>query len=69
MLASELEGILNAETMWDPAGRHDGSLVGHDLETALTTASAAWAYTRDLGAGAGSVTVLYPRRTATRSGG
>jgi hypothetical protein len=109
MLASELEGILNAhaflrverppmlwdpepeaagpmppgdfvavtirsagdwspQTTWDPAVRHDGSLVGHDLETALAAASAAWAYTRELDADAGSVTALYPRRTAKRSG-
>jgi hypothetical protein len=42
--------------------------VGHDLETALATASAAWASTRELGADGGSVTVLYPRRIANRSG-
>lgn len=61
-------GDWSPETTWDPAARHDGSLVGHDLETALTTASAAWAYTRELGADAGSVTILYPRRTGKRSG-
>jgi hypothetical protein len=61
-------GDWSPETTWDPAARHDGSLVGRDLEAALTTASAAWAYTRELGADAGSVTVLYPRRTAQRSG-
>jgi hypothetical protein len=61
-------GDWSPETTWDPDARHDGSLVGHDLETALTTASAAWAYTRELGADAGSVTILYPRRTGKRSG-
>ena len=61
-------GDWSPETTWDPAARHDGSLVGHDLEAALTTASAAWAYTRELGADAGSVTALYPRRIAKRSG-
>jgi hypothetical protein len=61
-------GDWSPETTWDPAARHDGSLVSHDLEAALTTASAAWAYTRDLGADAGSVTALYPRRAAKRSG-
>jgi hypothetical protein len=61
-------GDWSPETTWDPAARQDGSLVGHDLEAALTTASAAWAYTRELGADGGSVTALYPRRTAKRSG-
>jgi hypothetical protein len=61
-------GDWSPETTWNPAARQDGSLVGRDLETALTTASAAWAYTREVGADAGSVTVLYPRRTAKRSG-
>jgi hypothetical protein len=65
-------GDWSPETTWDPAashdGSHDGSLVGHDLETALTTASAAWTYTRELGVDAGSVTAFYPRRTAKRSG-
>jgi hypothetical protein len=61
-------GDWSPETTWDPAARHDGSLVSHDLEAALTTASAAWAYTRELGADGGSVTALYPRRTAKTSG-
>jgi hypothetical protein len=61
------DGDWSPEATWDPAARHDGSLVGHDLETALTTASAAWACTRELGADVGSVTALYPRRTAKRS--
>ena len=61
-------GDWSPETTWDPASRHDGSLVGRDLETALTTASAAWAYTRELSGDAGSVTAFYPRRTAKRSG-
>jgi hypothetical protein len=61
-------GDWGPETTWDPAARHDGSLVGHDLETALSSASAAWAYTRELGADTGSVTAFYWRRTAKRSG-
>jgi hypothetical protein len=54
-------GDWSPEATWDPAAPRDGSLVSSDLEAALTVASAAWAYTRDLG-GEGSVTVLYPRR-------
>jgi hypothetical protein len=61
-------GDWSLETTWDPAGPHDGSLVGHDLETALTTASAAWAYTRELGADGGSVTIFYLRGTPEGSG-
>jgi hypothetical protein len=54
-------GDWSPDATWDPSAFHDGSLVSSDLEAALTAASAAWAYTRDLG-GEGSVTVLYPRR-------
>ena len=53
-------GDWNPETTWDPVTEHDGSLVSHDLENALSVASAAWAYTRELG-DEGSVTVLFPR--------
>jgi hypothetical protein len=54
-------GDWSPEATWDPAAPHDGSLVSSNLEAALTAASAAWAYARDLG-GEGSVTVLYTRR-------
>jgi hypothetical protein len=53
-------GDWSPETTWDSVGEHDGSLVSHDLENALTVASAAWAYTRELG-DEGSVTVLFAR--------
>jgi hypothetical protein len=53
-------GDWSPETTWDPADEHDGSLVSHGLENALSVASAAWAYTRELG-DEGSVTVLIPR--------
>jgi hypothetical protein len=53
-------GDWRPETTWHPGGEHDGSLVSGDLESALSAASASWAYTRDL-YGEGSVTVLFAR--------
>jgi hypothetical protein len=37
-------------------------LVSRDLESAAAAAGGVWAYTRGLGEGRGSVTVLFPRR-------
>jgi hypothetical protein len=53
-------GDWSPETTWDPVGKHEGSPVSSDIENALSVASAAWAYTRELG-NEGSVTVLFPR--------
>jgi hypothetical protein len=47
------------DATWRPGGSE--SLAGPDLSAAADAAGAAWGYVRDLGAGAGSVTVLYPR--------
>ena len=52
-------GDWSPETTWDPAAEHDGFLVSRDVEAALSRASAAWAYTRQLGE-EGSVTVFFP---------
>ena len=38
------------------------SIVSRDFESAAATAGAQWAYSRDLGKGGGSVTVLFRRR-------
>jgi hypothetical protein len=57
------EGDWGPETSWKPSTEFRSVSVSGDLESALDSAGAAWAYTRQSAPDAGSITVLYRRAT------